>query len=57
MAHHDLSYTGFMDCWSSDCHNPDPNDVRFVTTDLVDGDNATAWHNYCNECHSGGDHD
>ena len=54
MAHHDLSYTGFMDCWSSDCHNPDPNDVRFVKTDLVIGDD---WHEFCDRCHEGGDHD
>ena len=47
-AHHDLSYTGFMDCWSTDCHNPDPNDVRYVTGDLIiDGD----WHGFCDDCH------
>lgn len=54
MAHHDLSYTGFMDCWSSECHDPDPNDVRFVKTDLVEGDD---WHLFCDRCHEGGDHD
>ncbi|KYK30500.1 MAG: hypothetical protein AYK22_03675 [Thermoplasmatales archaeon SG8-52-3] len=53
MAHHDLSYTGFIDCWSVDCHNPDPNDVRFVETDLVEGDD---WHEFCDNCHDGGDH-
>ena len=52
-AHHDLSYTGFMDCWSSDCHDPDPFDVRYVKTDLVeDGD----WHTFCDKCHSDSDH-
>jgi hypothetical protein len=52
-AHHDLSYSGFMDCWSSDCHDPDPNDVRYVITDLVEGDD---WHGYCDECHDGRSH-
>jgi len=55
-AHHDLSYTGFMDCWSADCHDPDPNDVRFVKTDLVEGDDEDAWHEFCDTCHGGGDH-
>ena len=52
-AHHDLSYSGFMDCWSSDCHDPEPNDVRYVKTDLVEGDD---WHTYCDECHDGRNH-
>ncbi len=47
-AHHDLSYTGFMDCWSSECHDPDPEDVRFVKGDLVEGDD---WHAFCDNCH------
>ncbi|UCD13406.1 MAG: hypothetical protein JSW60_07575 [Thermoplasmatales archaeon] len=53
-AHHDLSYSGFMDCWSPDCHNPEPNDVRYVDTDLVEGDN---WHEYCDTCHDDSTHD
>lgn len=56
-AHHDLSYTGFVDCWSEDCHDPDPNDVRFVKTDLVIGNDAEAWHIFCNRCHDGGTHE
>ena len=53
-AHHDLSYTGFMDCKSSECHDPDPNDVRFVKTDLVvDND----WHDFCDKCHANGAHE
>lgn len=47
-AHHDLSYSGFMDCWSSSCHNPDPNDVRYVKVDLVEGDD---WMEFCEDCH------
>ena len=47
-AHHDLSYTGFMDCWSSECHDPDPLDVRYVKGDLVEGDD---WHAFCDDCH------
>ena len=50
-AHHDLSYGGFRDCWSTECHNPDPNDVRYVDTDLVDGDTMEAWHLFCSGCH------
>jgi hypothetical protein len=52
-AHHDLSYTGFMDCWSSDCHNPNPNDTRYVVIDLVQDDD---WHLYCDECHDDSNH-
>lgn len=48
-AHHDLSYTGFMDCWSSECHDPDPDDVRYVKGDLVEDDD---WHAFCDNCHS-----
>ncbi len=48
-AHHDLAYSGFMDCWSSSCHDPDPNDVRYVDTDLVEGNN---WHEFCDNCHA-----
>lgn len=48
-AHHDLSYTGFMDCWSSQCHDPDPEDVRYVNGDLVEGDD---WHGFCDNCHT-----
>ncbi len=55
-AHHDLSYTGFIDCWSSSCHNPDPNDVRYVDTDLVDGDTMEAWHTFCDDCHPDSTH-
>ena len=55
-AHHDPSYTGFMDCWSSDCHDPDPNDVRYVKTDLVEGDDWEAWHLFCDKCHDEGTH-
>jgi len=52
-AHHDLAYSGFMDCWSSSCHDPEPNDVRYVKTDLVeDGD----WHKFCDECHEDRNH-
>jgi hypothetical protein len=54
-AHHDLSYSGFMDCWSSDCHDPgtveDPLDVRYVKGDLVEGDTWQEWHLYCETCH------
>ena len=52
-AHHDLSYTGFMDCWSSECHDPDPNDVRYVKTDLIKDND---WHEFCDNCHADGTH-
>lgn len=52
-AHHDLAYSGFMDCWSSSCHDPEPNDVRYVKVDLVEGDD---WHGYCDGCHDGRTH-
>ena len=53
-AHHDLAYSGFMDCWSSSCHNPNANDVRYVNTTLVkDGD----WHEFCDNCHADSTHD
>ena len=49
-AHHDQGYTGFVDCWSSSpCHDQDPEDVRYVKGDLVEGDD---WHAYCKECHN-----
>lgn len=52
-AHHDLSYTGFKDCWSSDCHNPDPNDTRYINASLVKDDTYQAWHAFCYEkCHN-----
>ena len=47
-AHHDLGYSGFMDCWSSSCHDPDPNDVRYVDTDLIEDDD---WMAFCDNCH------
>ncbi|KYK32079.1 MAG: hypothetical protein AYK22_00535 [Thermoplasmatales archaeon SG8-52-3] len=51
MAHHDLSYNGFIDCWSVDCHNPpNPNDIRFVKTNLLDGGD---WQEFCyTKCHN-----
>lgn len=48
-AHHDLAYTGFMDCWSSSCHDPDPNDVRYIKVDLIIDDD---WMLYCEDCHN-----
>ena len=50
-AHHDLAYTGFMDCWDSNCHNPDPEYVRYVTVDIVEGNDKDAWHIFCEICH------
>ena len=50
--HHDPGYPDFKDCWSSDCHDPDPEDVRYVKGDLVDGDSWQAWHDFCTNCHS-----
>ena len=39
-----------MDCWYSECHDPDPNDIRIVKTDLVVGDD---WDTYCyDKCHN-----
>ena len=48
MAHHDLAYPGFIDCYSSSCHDPDPNDVRYVNTTLVEDDD---WMGFCKNCH------
>jgi len=47
-AHHDPAYTGFSDCWDVNCHNADPEDVRYVKGDLVVDDD---WHGYCDDCH------
>lgn len=48
-AHHDLAWTGFTNCWSSDCHDPEPNDIRYVNTDLIEGDD---WMGFCDNCHT-----